>query len=213
MTYLDILNDKEILTIYERIDILKQYEPRYYGMVHTLNTICYAKTLADCFRLTEHETELLLDACALHNIGHLNGKNLHAQTGSEMAKTYLKKNDFEVKDAMVISNAIANHLGRVSDDFYNPVSACLILADKMDFGSIRYKPYFEGITEDDRALKSITYIDVTRVGNVVQLTVGGKDVDWERFITTTDYAKIYSCFDKVCKKRGLKFVFKRRILG
>lgn len=212
MTYLDILNDREILTIYERIDILKQYEPRYYGRTHVMNTIEYAQKLAVCFGLTERERELLLDACALHNIGHLNGKNLHAQTGSEMAKTYLKKNEFATEDITIISNAIANHIGKTTADYYNNVSACLILADKMDIGSSRYKPYFEDISADDAVLKSITYIDIAKVANVVQLTVGGKNVDWERFVSTSDYAKLYVCFDRVCKKRGLKFVFKKRDL-
>lgn len=212
MTYLDILNDKEILTIYERIDVSKQYEPRHYGMKHILNTIENAKKLAKCFELTERETEQLLDACVLHNLGHLNGKNLHAQTGSEMAKTYLKKKEFEIEDVIVISNAIANHIGKATADYYSNVSACLILADKMDFGASRYKPYFEDITEDDKVLKTITYIDVTRVGNVVQLTVGGEGVDWSRFVATIDYEKLYTCFERVCKKRKLKFVFKKRDL-
>lgn len=212
MTYLDILNDKEILTIYDRIDVSKQYEPRYYGLTHISNTVEYAKKLAKCFDLTERETDQLMIACVLHNLGHLNGKNLHAQTGSEMAKTYLKKNKFATEDIVTISNAIANHIGKATADYYNNVSACLILADKMDITATRYKPYFEDITEDDKTLKSITYMDVTRVGNVVQLTAGGTGVDWNRFVATTDYAKLYICFERVCKKRKLKFVFKKRDL-
>lgn len=213
MTYLNILSDREILTIYERIDIAKQYEPRYYGMIHALNTVEYAKKLAICFELTEKETELLLDACVLHNIGHLNGKNLHAQTGSEMAKSYLKKNNFEQRDINVISSAIANHMGRSADDFYNSVPACLILADKMDFGEARYKPYFEYTSEEDDVLRSVTYIDVNRVGDTIFLIVGGKNVNWNKFVRTSDYAKVYACFEKVCKKRNLKFSFRKKDLN
>ena len=209
MNYLDILEDREIVAIFNQIDVLKQNEARTFGITHTLNTIEYAKQLARCFNLSSQENELLMVACSLHNIGHLNGKNLHAQTGAEMAKSYLKKQGFDAKAINIVGNAIASHVGKKNDDFYSPVSACLILADKMDFGATRIKPYFEPLTEEDAICKQITDVEVVRIGSIIQLSLGGEDVDWRGFVQTPTYAKLYNTFVAVCKKQGYRFVVKK----
>lgn len=206
MNYLDILQDREIVAILSQIDILKQADCKHYGMVHTLSALEYAKQLAECFNLSDREKELLYIACALHNLGHLNGKNLHAQTGAEMAKAYLKKNGMDEKEINIVSNAIKSHLGRVNDDFYNSVSACMILADQMDFGSTRIKPYFEPLTKDEEVCKSITSVSVSRKGEVIELLLGGSNVKWKTFVQSSVYSKLYRCFETVCKKHGYDFV-------
>ena len=206
MNYLDILQDREIMAIYNQIDIQKQTEPRHYGIIHTLSTLEYAKQLAECFSLTDHEKQLLFIACALHNVGHLNGKSLHAQTGAEMAKAYLRKSGMDIKDINTIGGAIASHIGRRGDNFYDSVSACLILADKMDFGSTRIKPYFEPISREDAVCKSITSVEVRREGETVELILGGTKVNWKMFVQSSIYSKLYRCFETVCKKYGYKFV-------
>ncbi|MBO5909906.1 MAG: HD domain-containing protein [Clostridia bacterium] len=206
MNYLDIIQDREIVAILGQIDILKQADCKYFGILHTLSTIEFAKQLSKCFDLTDEEENLLLIACALHNIGHLNGKNLHAQTGAEMAKVYLTKHGMDIKDVNIIGNAISSHLGRRNDNFYDSVSACLILADKMDFGSTRIKPNFEEMSFEDEVLRHITKVNVSRTGDVVELMLGGIDVDWKVFVQSSAYAKLYRCFETVCKKYNYSFV-------
>ena len=208
MTYLDIIQDKEIMAIYSRIDILKQDEPKHYGIIHVLNTIEYARQLAECFELNIKERSLLFTACALHNIGHLNGKTLHAQTGAEMAKGFLHKNNVSVDDIKVIGSAISSHTGRRNDNFYDNVSACLILADKMDFGATRIKPYFEFLDEESKICKQITSVSVVRKDNTVELWLAGENVEWNRFVESSIYSKLYRCFEIVCKKHSLKFIAK-----
>lgn len=210
MNYLDILQDKEIMAILNQIDILKQYEPKHYGIIHTLSTIQYARQLAEVFTLTANEKELLYIACALHNLGHLNGSSLHAQTGSEMARSYLKKHNVASRDITAICSAIASHTGRRSDNFYNPVSACMILADKMDFGASRIKENFEVLGVEEKICKQITFVSVERMDDVVYLYLGGNKVDWQGFTESTTYSKIYRCFETVCKKCGYKFVVRVR---
>lgn len=206
MNYLDILQDREIVAIFSQIDILKQTDCKHFGMVHTLSALEYARQLAECFSLTEKEKELLYIACALHSIGHLNGKNLYAQTGAEMAKAYLKKHGMDDKAIGTVCHAIKNHLGRVSDDFYNSVSACLILADKMDFGATRIKPYFSPLTSEEEVCKKITNVSVSLTGDVVELLLKGNNVDWKLFVQSSIYSKLYRCFETVCKKHGYSFV-------
>lgn len=208
MNYLDILQDREIMAIYNQIDILKQHEPKHYGNIHVLCTIEYAHQLSLCFNLTKKEKELLLMACTLHNIGHLNGKTLHAQTGAEMARSYLKKHNVNIKDINTICSAISSHTGKRGDNFYDNVSACLILADKMDFGASRIKPYFETADWEINTCKPITYVNVFRKNDLVQLDLGGENVEWRDFIETSAYSKLYRCFESVCKKHGYKFIVK-----
>jgi len=208
VNYLDILQDREIMAIFNRIDIAKQAEPRHYGVIHTLSTIEYAKQLADVFSLTDKEKELLYIACSLHNLGHLNGKSLHAQTGAEMAKTYLKKHNLDAKDITTICSAISSHLGRRNDNFYDSVSACLILADKMDFGATRIKQYFEPLELEDEVCKAITHVEVKRNNDTVILLLGGNKVNWKVFVQSAIYSKMYRCFETVCKKYDYQFVVK-----
>lgn len=206
MNYLDILQDKEIMALLTQIDILKQNEPKHYGIVHTLCVIEYAKQLIKCFDLNEHEQELLMIACALHNLGHLNGKHLHAQTGAEMARAYLRKSSLDSKDINTICNAIKSHNGKRNDNFYDSVSACLILADKMDFGASRIKANFEPLGEEEEICKKITSVKATRKDDVIELALVGDEVDWEGFIESSIYSKLYRCFETVCKKYGYKFI-------
>ena len=206
MNYLDILQDREIMAILMQIDIFNQNKPKHYGIIHTLGTITYAKQLAECFGLTEKEKDLLLTACALHNIGHLNGGHLHAQTGSEMARTYLKKNNYPARDITKVCSAIKSHTGRINDNFYDNVSVCLILADKMDFGADRIKDELAYMSPELEICDKITYVNVIRNEDVVELQLGGKDVDWDKFISTNTYSKLYRCFETACKKRNYKVI-------
>ncbi len=210
MNYLDILQDREIVAILGQIDILKQADAKYYGMLHTLSTIEYSKQLAECFNLTPHEQELLFIACALHNVGHLHGKTLHAQTAAEMAKAYLKKHEMNLKDINTICSAIKSHLGKANDNFYDNVSACMILADKMDFGATRIKANFEDLSAEDKICKQITRVSVSRTGDVVELLLGGDNVDWKGYVASNAYYKLYKCFETVCKKHGYSFVVRVR---
>lgn len=206
MNYLDILQDREVIAILTQIDLFNQNKPKEYGLIHTIGTIKYARTLAKCFGLTDREKDLLYVACALHNLGHLNGGSLHAQTGAEMARTYLKKHNFPSKDINIICSAIASHTGRRNDNFYDNVSACLILADKMDFGADRIKDELAHTSAELEICNKITYVDVQLKDNVLELLLGGKDVNWDAFIATATYSKMYRCFETVCKKYGYKFV-------
>lgn len=206
MNYLDILQDREVMAILTQIDIFNQNKPKHYGIIHTLGTIQYAKKLAICFNLTEKERELLLTTCALHNLGHLNGGYLHAQTGAEMARAYLKKHNVPIKDINIICSAINSHTGRRNDNFYDSVSACMILADKMDFGADRIKDELAYMSDELANCNKVTYVDVEKVEDVIELKLGGDKVDWDDFVSSATYSKLYRCFNTVCKKYGYKFI-------
>jgi hypothetical protein len=206
MNYLDILQDHEVMAILTQIDIANQDKPKHYGVIHVLGTLKYAKTLAKCFGLTAKEQEMLYIACVLHTLGHLNGISLHEQTGSEMARVYLKKHGFQPRNINITCNAIESHRGRREDNFYDNVSACLILADKMNFGADRIKDELANVDEEFAICNQITYVDVQLKNGALELLLGGENVDWDGFIATATYAKLYRCFKMVGKKYGYKFI-------
>lgn len=138
MNYIDILNSDYFKETYSKIEELKKDFPVNHGFIHINNVIENAKRLSVTFKLTEKETDLLLIACALHDIGYLNGRDDHAYNGSLIAKEVLEKWDFNENDIKIISTAIGNHGGKDISNYSDIISICLIIADKIDFISTRY---------------------------------------------------------------------------
>lgn len=138
MNYIDILNSEYFKDTYTKIEEIKKDYPVNHGFVHINNVIKNAKRLANVFNLSKRQEELLLIACTLHDIGYLEGRDDHALNGSKLATKYLKENEFKDEEIELISNAIKNHGGKKEEDFLEPISMCLTIADKLDFIYSRY---------------------------------------------------------------------------
>jgi len=138
MNYIDILNSKYFKETYTKIEKIKKDFPVNHGFIHINNVIRNAKRLVSVFNLNNKEEELLLIASALHDIGYLEGRDDHALSGSILAKQYLEDNGFNSEDIEAICDAIKNHGGKKEEDLIEPVSMCLVIADKLDFISSRY---------------------------------------------------------------------------
>lgn len=138
MNYIDILNSNYFKETYSKIEEMKKDYPVNHGFIHVFNVIENAKRLADTFKLTKKQKELLLIACTLHDIGYLEGRDDHALNGSVIAEKYLNKLGFKEEDIFIICNAIKNHGGKKTEDFTETVSMCLAIADKLDFIGKRY---------------------------------------------------------------------------
>jgi len=160
MTYKDILQTDYFFETYSKIEFLKRNYPVNHGFVHIWHVIKHAKNLAEIFKLSEKEKQLLLIACALHDIGYLNGRDEHAVNGAHAAKMFLQGKLCE-DEINIICNAIACHGGKRLEDYYNNVSMCLILADKFDFDKTRYR-------EDDNhvAIKMFMSIEKTELKQI-----------------------------------------------
>lgn len=140
MNYIDIIESDFYKNSYQKIEELKKDYPVNHGFVHIKNVLKNAKDLANIFKLSNMQRKNLYIACALHDVGYLNGRENHAKAGSEIAKDYLNKNGFLQKDIEKICNAIACHGGKQLSDYKDNVALCLILADKLDFAWTRYNP-------------------------------------------------------------------------
>lgn len=138
MDYKEILQSNYYKDAYSKIEELKKDFYVNHGFIHINNVINNAKYLADLFCLRDKQKELLLIASALHDVGYLKGREDHAKSGSVLVYEYLK-DKMPKEDVDVICNAIASHGGKNEKDYINPISMCLILADKFDFTKDRYK--------------------------------------------------------------------------
>ena len=138
MDYRDVLNSKYFVDCYSKIEEMKKDFPVNHGFVHVNNVINNALRLSKEFKLRECEERLLLVACALHDIGYLEGRDEHAFNGAILAEKYLKDKGFNGEEIKIICDAIRNHGGKRISDFEEPVSMCLAISDKLDFVSSRY---------------------------------------------------------------------------
>lgn len=170
MNYKEIMNSEYYYATYSRIAEIKKDYPVDHAFLHIRHVVTYAKKLAKIFKLSNHQRKLLYIACALHDIGYLDGRENHAKSGSERAEIYLTKlNKLPKKDIEVIVSAIANHGGKEVLDFSEPVSMCLAIADKLDFVGSRYKntnPKY-----DCSNYKKIVKNEFVLKDNKIQLTI------------------------------------------
>ena len=139
MVYEEILKDKYFVDTYTKIEEIKKDFPVNHGFIHIHNVIENAKNISQVFDLNEEDRELLLVACALHDIGYLVDREDHPAHGAIMAKEYLLSkhwlNDEEIEK---VCKTIASHGGKDDEDYVENLSICMILADKMDFSKTRY---------------------------------------------------------------------------
>ena len=138
MNYLDILESEFFKQTYTEIAELKKDFAVDHAFIHIGNVIENSKRLAKLFNLNKENENLLLIAAALHDVGYLKGREEHAKNGAIVAREFLVENNFGKENIDKICLAIASHGGKEINDYYDEISFCLILADKLDFISNRY---------------------------------------------------------------------------
>ena len=175
MTYKDILKSDYFKECYELVEELKKDFPVNHGFIHIDHVLENAKSLAKLFELSEIETNLLLIACCLHDIGYIKGRSEHAKNGGILAREYLTKNsDLNSSDIDVICNAIASHGGDNLEDYRNKVSLCLIFADKLDYIASRYKE-----VEETKLYRTIAKTELVKENGVYKLNIYSTMEDFE----------------------------------
>lgn len=145
MNYNDILKSEFFKDAYSKIEQLKKDFPVNHGFIHVSHVLENAKELSEIYGLSKKEEQNLLIACALHDIGYLKGREDHPKSGAVLAEKFLKENNFPQKDISVICDAISRHGGKDISDYRDPISRCLVLADKFDFISSRYNAQDESV--------------------------------------------------------------------
>ena len=132
ITYKDITGNEEIRTYIEQSD----YTLNTMGYtMHGTSHVCVCANIVEAI-LKEHgsdqrEVELGKIAAYMHDIGNMVNRVNHALTGATMAFTLLRDLGMKPKDIGKIVSAIGAHDEKTAS-VVNPMSAALILADKMD---------------------------------------------------------------------------------
>ena len=87
MNWEDILNSESVISEYKKIDKQNKY-PFNHGSQHIKNVCEIMGKLCKTLNVNNEETEALLIACVLHDIGQVDGRDNHGLK----AKDYIIKN-------------------------------------------------------------------------------------------------------------------------
>ncbi|MBQ3493020.1 MAG: hypothetical protein IJA88_02805, partial [Clostridia bacterium] len=62
---------------------------------------------------------------------------------------------------------------------------------------------------EDKICSKVTYISVKNINDTIELSVGGKGLNWKQFMLTSAYSKLCNCFEWACKKQGYQFKIRK----
>lgn len=135
MKYKDILNDELVKEQYNKIDAINPF-PFNHGLKHVQNVCKIMEKICDILKIEDEQKEALLIACALHDIGQVDGREKHGLKAKEFAiknfSSIINTNKFSCE----ILDAIEKH-----DDVCSADKSlfCILVqfSDKMDFSRER----------------------------------------------------------------------------
>lgn len=142
MTYKEIVKNEEVNELLkkgnENLGILGFTD---HSQIHCAMVARRAGYILKKFGYDAHDVEIVKIAGYMHDIGNAINRSHHAEYGSILAYDILKNTDLSLKDQVAIASAIGHHdesTGGATD----PISAALIIADKMDVrrDRVREKP-------------------------------------------------------------------------
>ena len=199
MTLEQIMDSEFFTDTYTKIEKLKKDFPVNHGFIHIRHVVENGKHVAQVFNLDEKQTNQLLIACALHDIGYLKGRHDHAKNGGEFATEVLQNWGFDKDDIKTISTAISNHGGDTIECYNDVISRCLILADKLDFVKTRYR-LIPGYPYNTYAYFHIkkTYIKYDKNKISLHIVYDGWDF-FEEFLDASFCAKLKNCLALLSK--------------
>ena len=158
MSFIELLNDNEVINYYEKISKISNKCPIDHSLNHIKRTIENAKILAKIVGLKDNETNRLLSACVLHDIGYTHSRATHAMFGAIQCRRILSKHHYDLEDIEIISSDIANHNSLISDCYEFKESVLLMLADKLDLGNSRLNVQQLNECNELSAIGNIEYI-------------------------------------------------------
>ena len=207
LNYKDILNNKEIIEEYRKIDSINPY-PFNHGLRHINNVCNIMDRLTDTLGFDGEKKEALLIACAIHDVGQATGRENH---GLKAIKFALKLFDNELRKNSFyddILSAVEDHDNKCSIDY--PLFTILVqFADKMDFTSGRlerdYKERFGYRVFED--FNGIEFIYDSKYFGINILSNNVDDVDL-KFYDQNFTPKIINAVKVLATKLNLKPIIK-----
>lgn len=136
-----ILNDRKVIDEYKKIDAQNNF-PFNHGLQHIKNVVKIMEKITVMLNITGSKKQNLLIACALHDIGQVNGRENHALKAKLFSKDYLK-NKISETDLNIILSAIEKHDQETDLDKLSFFINLVCFADKMDFSKRRLEKDYE----------------------------------------------------------------------
>lgn len=202
LTYKDICKSDYFKEKYAKIEELKKDFPVNHGFVHVSHVLKNAKRLAKLFNLDKKDAQLLLIAASLHDIGYLDNRDNHPQSGAVLAKEYLK-DKLPEEDLSKVCLMIASHGGKHKDDYQNLCCICMILADKLDFIASRYDK--EKIYDRHKIYLTIKATEIVKCKNYYQLVI--KTTNKSLFSNISEhhfFQKLQDVLNKIYEYGGIR---------
>lgn len=198
----DILNDEEIINIYNEIDKVNDV-PFNHGYKHVKNVYSIMEKICDVFKIAGLEKEALLISAALHDVGQVDGRENHAFKSMVFSKDYLLKFKDELGEYYdIILTAIKNHGSKEEMMEYPLFVHLLRFADKMDFSHERlednYKEKFGYFISED-----ITNVDF-KYDDTFSLIITLNSDPLKLVNETRFFPKVFNALEMLAKKLGVE---------
>ncbi len=162
MSYIELLNDKQVINSYEMIESKINKCPIDHSLGHISRTLENAKILADLVNLNKNECDRLLCACVLHDIGYTHSRFSHATFGAMRCRHILRHYYYSEEDIEIISSIISSHNSLNLSEYEFKESALLMLADKLDIGKSRLNAGYDNENSLFKVIKNIDYVAYKR---------------------------------------------------
>ncbi|MFD0992537.1 Pycsar system effector family protein [Tenacibaculum geojense] len=145
----------------------------YHNTSHTLRVVEKAKELAEEIQLNEVDTEKLLLAAWLHDVGYTKNTTNHEEESVAIAKEFLAKEGVSSEMIKEISSAILST--KMAVEAENIVDKLLNDADCSHLGSKNYQEFSELLHKETELLSGAKISDLDWIaGNIHFLTNGHK---------------------------------------
>lgn len=151
--YEDLIKDKNIVSIYDKIDKEDKKPWALHGMQHINNVVKITEDILTQLKCSDDVIECGKISAYLHDVGMIDGKENHAENSAKFVKDYLINKDLSEEQKNIIVNAIKNHSNYQKDT--DLISSVLIFADKIDVDKTRLGK--EGYNVE--GLKELAYVD------------------------------------------------------
>lgn len=204
MNYKDILNDQEIITLYNKID-QDNLNSIVHGKQHVLNVLDNLDKLNKILIINNKDLELLKIAATLHDIGHLYGKDNHPEKSAEYAKKYLE-NKLDKGDLNKIISSIKNHHEKDNINNLSILDHILLFADKMDFSYKRLNPNYR--TREYLMESDILDIDFSLEDDTFYVIIKTRNIDLDKLKYWNYYSKVSKRIEEFAYKINKKFIIK-----
>jgi len=166
--YRDILNSEKLIENYHNIDAINPY-PFNHGLKHINNVCKIMDKLCNKLYIVWEEKEALLIACALHDVGQVDGREEHGKKAKLFTIKYFESElkNYEYYDDIL--EAIEKHDDGC--DVNNSLFSTLVqFCDKMDFSKDRLEDNYR------EKFRYYCYEDINKIDFIFTETDFGIDI-------------------------------------